>query len=108
MRWFVALLTLSSVVAGCTPSIPIKDNFGASALAPVGSIPPEFAEFNNYDPAVNRLISDQICATDYRQLDEKTAPAVPGQLSDWDGRCLSHVPLIGSGSVRGLGLGLGL
>ena len=67
MRHLFALGLLSvlgaNLCGGCTPYIPVKDDFGTSALKPTGNIPPEFAEFNNYDPRVNALMADQICAT---------------------------------------------
>src|SRR4051794_4798782 len=56
---------LPGVLPGCTPFIPMKDDFGTSALAPVGDIPPEFAEFNAYNPGVNPLLAYQLCATPY-------------------------------------------
>ena len=64
-----ALLTLvlvAPLVAGCTPYIPERLDFGTSAAAPTGDIPPEFAAFNNYDPAVNPVLATQICATPYQ------------------------------------------
>src|SRR5262249_59141431 len=48
--------------AGCVPDIPVKDEFGTSALKPTGNIPPDFADFNNFDSEVNILLADQICA----------------------------------------------
>src|SRR6266850_7600358 len=69
MRHLFALGLLSvlgaNLCGGCTPYIPVKDDFGTSALKPTGNIPPEFAEFNNYEPGVNALLADQICATVY-------------------------------------------
>lgn len=82
---FPALLTL--LLAACTPYIPIKDAFGTSALKPTGNIPPEFAEFNNFDPQVNAVIADQVCATPYRLLTEKSLRASPGEFAAWAGRC---------------------
>jgi len=69
------------------PYIPVKDDFGTSALKPTGNIPPEFADFNNYDPAVNGLLTDQICATPYIPLDDKSMRGAPGELIAADGRC---------------------
>lgn len=101
MRAFLVLLLLSAVPAGCTPYIPVKDDFGTSALAPAAgsrsyaAIPPEFAAFNDYDPAVNRLVADQICATPYQPLDARTLGALPGSVIEARGRCQTHVPLFG-------------
>jgi len=95
MRGFLALVLLPAIVAGCTPYIPVKDDFGTSALAPAGDIPPEFAEFNVYDPAVNGLLADQICATPYRPLEEKSLGASSGRLIQARGRCQTHIPLFG-------------
>jgi hypothetical protein len=91
MRHLFALGLLSilgaSLTGGCTPFIPVKGDFGTSALKPTGNIPPEFAEFNNYDPGVNALIADQICATAYIPLDDKSLRASPGELIAGEGRC---------------------
>jgi hypothetical protein len=95
MRPFLALVLLTAIVAGCTPYIPVKDDFGTSALAPAGDIPPEFAEFNAYDPAVNRLLADQICATPYQPLEEQSLDAGSGRLVQARGRCQTHIPLFG-------------
>src|SRR5207237_9713551 len=75
---------------GCVPYIPIKGDFGTSALNPTGNIPPEFAEFNNYDPTVNALMTDQMCATAYVHLDDKSLRASPGELIAAQGRCRLH------------------
>jgi hypothetical protein len=95
MRAFLSLLLLSALVAGCTPYIPVKPGFGTSALTPVGDIPPEFAEFNNFDPTVNRLLAGQVCAMPYQLYEEKAIEAVPGRLVQAYGRCRNHVPLFG-------------
>jgi hypothetical protein len=96
MRAFFVLVLLSSLVAGCTPYIPVKPGFGTSAAIPVGDIPPEFTEFNNFDPGVNRLLANQICATPYQLYEEKSMEAVPGRLLQTYGRCRNHVPLFGN------------
>ena len=88
----VALLT---VLAACAPYIPVKDDFGTSALVPVGDMPPEFAEFNVYDPAVNTLLASQLCATSYQPLEEKSLGAASGHLVQARGRCQTHIPLLG-------------
>jgi hypothetical protein len=95
MRALLALLLLPSLVAGCTPYIPVKDDFGTSALAPAGDMPPEFAEFNAYNPAVNGLLAAQLCATPYQPLDEKVLGASAGRLVQARGRCQTHTPLLG-------------
>jgi hypothetical protein len=98
MRALLAFALLSAAVvleAGCTPYIPVKDDFGTSALAPVADIPPEFAEFNVFDPAVNVLLADQICATSYQAVEARTLGASSGKLVDARGRCRPHVPIFG-------------
>ena len=95
MRVLFALVILSPLMAGCTPYIPVKDDFGTSALAPAGDMPPEFAEFNVYDPAVNGLLADQLCATPYQPLEEKSLGAATGRLVQARGRCQTHIPLFG-------------
>src|SRR6516165_10593751 len=50
MRLFFLLAFPAALLWGCTPFIPIRDVLGTSALKPTGNIPPEFAEFNNFDP----------------------------------------------------------
>jgi hypothetical protein len=95
MRAFLALSLLLGFVAGCTPYIPVKPGFGTSAAVPLGDIPPEFAEFNNFDPAVNTLLATQICATPYQLYNENSLGAVPGGMVQTYGRCRNHVPLFG-------------
>ncbi len=87
MRNLRALASIVLLVAGCTPYIPVKPAFGISALAPTGSIPPEFARFNNYDPRVNTVLADEICATPYRPEVEKSLTANPGEILAARGRC---------------------
>jgi len=82
---------LLHLAAGCTPYIPVEDAFTISALRPTGNIPPEFAEFNNYDPEVNSLLADQVCATPYIALQEKSLRAAPGELIAETGRCRRYV-----------------
>lgn len=95
MRAFLAVVLLSVLLPGCTPYIPIKDDFGTSALAPKHGVPPEFAESNNYDPAVNALVANQICATPYEQSEARNVDAAPGEIIEARGRCATHIPLIG-------------
>ena len=95
MRAFLAVIALLAAASGCTPYIPVKDDFGTSALAPAGAIPPEFAEFNAFNPAVNALLSDQLCATPYQPLEAKTLGASNGRLVQARGRCQTHIPIFG-------------
>jgi hypothetical protein len=88
-------LVVAALAAGCTPYLPVKPGFGTSALAPTGDIPSEFAEFNRYDPAVNVLLANQICATRYQLYEERQLGATPGRLVQAYGRCRNHVPLWG-------------
>ena len=87
MRLFFILALPAALLGGCTPFIPIKDAFGTSALKPTGNIPPEFAEFNNFDPQANAVVADQVCATPYTLLTEKSLRASPGEIVAWSGRC---------------------
>jgi hypothetical protein len=91
----LTLVIVSSLMAGCTPYIPVKDDFGTSALVPAGNIPPEFVEFNAYDPAINGLLADQICATPYQPLGAQNRGAAGGRLVQADGRCQTHIPIWG-------------
>ena len=95
MRILFTLVILSPLMAGCTPYIPVKDDLGTSALVPAGDMPPEFAEFNASDPAVNGLLANQLCATPYQPLEEKSLDASTGRLVEARGRCQTHVPLLG-------------
>lgn len=87
-----ALALLCLLAAGCTPYIAVKDEFGVSALKPVGAIPPEFADFNRYDPRVNLLLAQQICATPYQLQAVKALDAAPGELLAAQGRCATYQP----------------
>ena len=82
---------LANLAGSCTPYIPVKDAFTTSALKPTGNIPPEFAEFNNYAPEVNALLADQVCATPYIALQEKSLRASPGELIAETGRCRPYL-----------------
>ena len=95
MRALPALVLMLLLAAGCTPYIPVKDDFGTSAAVPVGAVPPEFAAFNNYNAATNALLADQMCATAYQPLSAKTLAAAPGAIIEARGRCETHVPLFG-------------
>ena len=96
MRLLLALTLVVPLVAGCTPYIPEKLDFGTSAAVPKGDIPPEYAGFNAYDPAINPLLAQQICATGYEPRDVTVADASPGQLVTAHGTCAVHRPLIGN------------
>ena len=87
MRLFFVLALPAVLSTACTPFIPVEDAFGTSAVKPTGNIPPEFAEFNRYDPQVNALVSDQMCATPYLLDTEKSLRATPGEFVAWSGRC---------------------
>jgi hypothetical protein len=87
MRLCLFLLFPALLLQGCTPFIPIKNAFGTSAVKPTGNIPPEFLEFNNYDPRANAVIADQMCATPYVLNAERSLRATPGELVEWSGLC---------------------
>jgi hypothetical protein len=95
MRAAIAFVLLAAMLPACTPYIPVKDDFGTSSLAPRGDIPPEFAAFNNYDPAVNALVADQMCATPYEPQQVRRDNASPGGIVESEGRCQTHIPLLG-------------
>jgi hypothetical protein len=90
MRTLFLLALTCLLIAGCTPYIPVRDEFSTSALKPAGTIPPEFAEFNSYDPQVDPLLADQICATPYQRQVLKSAEAAPGEIVDATGRCQTY------------------
>ncbi|MFZ3234586.1 MAG: hypothetical protein WA417_19295 [Stellaceae bacterium] len=92
MRRSSALLLLCLVAAGCTPYLPIKDEFGVSALRATGEIPPEFAAFNRYEPRVNALLAEQVCATPDRTEAVKALEAVPGEILAAQVRCQTYKP----------------
>jgi hypothetical protein len=96
MRLLFALALLSPLVAGCTPYLPIKADFGTSAAVPKGNLPPEYAQFNAYDASVNATLAQQICATLYQPGDVVTTDASPGQLVTAHGTCAPHRPIIGN------------
>ncbi len=96
MRPLIVLALVSPLMAGCTPNMPMSSDFGVSALAPAGAIPPEFAGFNAYDPAVNPALAAQICATPFEPRETVTTDAVPGQLVSTRGTCATHRPIIGN------------
>jgi hypothetical protein len=87
MRLFLLVAFSAALLGGCTPFIPIRDAFGTSALKPTGNIPPEFLEFNNYDPQANTVIADQTCATPYILHTEKSLRGSPGEIVSRSGRC---------------------
>jgi hypothetical protein len=96
MRVFPIALLLAAFVAGCAPFIPVRDDFGTSAAVPAGDIPPEFAEFNAYDPAINPLLADQTCATPYQPQEQKYLAAAGGRIVQARGRCATHIPFWGN------------
>jgi hypothetical protein len=85
---------LGNLAGGCTPYIPVEATFTTSALKPTGNIPPEFVEFNNYDPGVNTLLAAQICATPYIPIYEQSLRASPGELMAETGRCRPYLVTI--------------
>ena len=92
--WLVLLVWAGGTA--CTPFIPVKDDFGTSATAPAGDVPPGFAEFNAYNPGINPLLVDQLCATPYEPLEEKNVAASGGRIVQAKGRCATHRPLFGN------------
>jgi hypothetical protein len=87
MRLFLITALPAMLSWACTPFIPVRGDFGTSAVKATGNIPPEFAEFNNYDPQANAVVSEQICATPYILDTEKSLRATPGEFIAWRGRC---------------------
>jgi len=96
MRLLFALTLLLPFVAGCTPYMPLKTDFGTTAAVPKGNIPPEYAGFNAYDPNVNPVLANQICATSYQPGYVTTSDANPGQLVTAHGTCAPHRPIVGN------------
>jgi hypothetical protein len=101
MRSLLAFALLPVLLGGCTPQIPVKPDFGTSALRPTGNIPPEFAAFNNFDAAVNPLLATRICATPYIGQTEHTAQAVPGTLVTARGQCQIYAPFFDDSNRQG-------
>jgi len=95
MRLIVVFVLVAPLVAGCTPYLPAKGDFGTSALAPTGDIPEEYAAFNAYNPGINPLLARQICATSYQPLEEDVVDAAPGKLVEARGTCATHRPITG-------------
>jgi len=85
---------LANLTGACVPYIPVEDAFTTSGLKPTGNIPPEFVEFNNYDPEVSTLLAAQLCATPYIPYYEKSLRASPGELIAETGRCRPYVVTI--------------
>jgi len=90
MRIFSLLMLVNLFAVGCVPNIPVNDEFGVSALKATGTIPPEFVEFNRYDPRINSLLADQICATPYQLQVVKALEAAPGEILAAQGRCETY------------------
>lgn len=84
------------LVAGCTPYIAEKLDFGTTAAVPKGNIPPEYAKFNAYDPNVNPVMANQICATRYEPSSVTTTDSSPGQFATAYGTCAIHRPFTGN------------
>jgi hypothetical protein len=96
MRLLFAIALVGLLVASCTPYIPEKLDFGTSAAVAKGPVPPDYAGFNAYDPTINGVLAQQICATAYRPGDVATNDASPGQLVTAHGTCAVHQPLVGN------------
>jgi hypothetical protein len=92
MRSTIALTLIGFLAAGCTPSIPVEESFDVSALRATTAIPPEFAEFNRYDPRVNPLLAEQMCATPYRTQVVRALAAEPGEILDEQAYCETYYP----------------
>jgi hypothetical protein len=84
-------ILFANLAGGCTPYVPVEESFTTSALKPTGNIPPEFAQFNNYNPELNALLADQVCATPYIPLQKKSLRGAPGELISETGRCQPYV-----------------
>jgi hypothetical protein len=87
---FLAIFCL--LAAGCTPNIPVKPEFGISALQTTGDTPPEFLEFNRYDPRLNPVLADQMCATPPTTEVVKALDAVPGEILAAQAKCARYQP----------------
>jgi hypothetical protein len=98
MRPVLVLALCLPLLGGCLPQIPVKPQFGTSALRPTGNIPPEFAAFNNYRAGQNPLLDQQMCTTPYVVEVERTAPAVPGEIVSATVRCETYAPFF-AGSI---------
>jgi hypothetical protein len=96
MRRLLVLVLVSPLVAGCTPYLPMRADFGTSGLAKAGDIPPEYAAFNAYDPGVSAVMAEQICATNFQPRETITNEAQPGQLVTARGTCAIHQPIVGN------------
>jgi hypothetical protein len=92
MRTVSLLLLLGVLAAGCTPDIPVKPEFGVSALETTGDTPPEFLAFNRYDPRVNPVLTQQMCATPGTIEVVKGQTAVPGNMLAAQSVCATYQP----------------
>src|ERR1700732_5183540 len=95
MRLLLALMLVPPLLAGCTPYLAAKNDFGTSARWPPEGTPPEFADFSTMDPAINMLLANQICATSYQPREVGRIDAQPGQLATARGTCAPHTPILG-------------
>jgi hypothetical protein len=101
MRSLLAFAPLVVLLGGCIPEIPVKPDFGVTALQQTGNIPPEFSAFNNYDTGVNPVLAAQMCATPYIRQVVQTAQAVPGTLVDMRGWCQYYAPFFENSTQQG-------
>lgn len=92
MRAASILAFLCLLIAGCTPNIPVKPEFGVSALQPTGDTPPEYLAFNRYDPRVGPVLADQMCATPPTVEVLKALEAAPGEILATQAKCLRYQP----------------
>jgi hypothetical protein len=92
MRAASVLALFCLLAAGCTPNIPVKPEFGVSALQTTGDTAPEFLEFNRYDPRLNPVLADQVCATPPTTEVVKALDAAPGEILAAQAKCARYQP----------------
>ena len=96
MRAFLALALVVLVLAGCATPIPSKDDFGASALARRGNIPPGFRGVQPLRSGGKRFGRRSALRDADQRLEENAMEAAPGRLEQLMARCRTHVPFFGS------------
>ena len=92
MGRFSILVFFGLLAAGCTPDIPYAPEFGVAAFKATEPIPPEYVAFNRYDPRVDPLLAEQMCATPYLVEVIKALDAVPGEIESMQAYCRSYQP----------------
>jgi hypothetical protein len=95
MHLRLAFFFIAPLIAGSTPYTAVKNDFGNSAMAPVGAFPSEYAEFNATDPSVNALLAGQICGTRHQPSEVGVIGAQPRQIVAAGGTCARHTPIFG-------------